>query len=108
MTQVELAVGEEGEVGSSAEAVVKAVTQGGSSRGGQHPLLRTSWAKNVREDVRPWLHPKIIQCSQRNNGWEPSGQAASLCLSFPRCKVWMKTLKGMSLLLGGLGASQVG
>lgn len=85
---------------SPAEAIVKAVAQGGSRWGGRHPLFCTVWDKKARKNARSWLHPEILQCLQRNNLWELSGQAAQLCLSFPRCKMWMKTLEGNFLALG--------
>lgn len=86
--------------GIPTEAIIKAVVQGGSRWGGRHPSLCTVWAKKERENAGSWLPPKILQRSQRSNVWELPGQAASPCLSFPRCKMWMKTLEGNFLALG--------
>lgn len=58
----------------------------------------------VREGARSDLHPKILQCLQRNNGWEPSVSDTFPCLSFPSVKYGLKPLRGVSLLLSRLGA----
>lgn len=58
----------------------------------------------VREGARSHLHPQILQCLQRNNGWEPCLRYIPMP-QFPQCKIWIKTLKGGFLALERAWAS---